>query len=394
MSAFFVFTTSSVSVALHLRIGGGGGGGGAGGWLFFSWVSARVLCFPETLKLLLVLEVFKCWVGGGFSLEVLVGLGGRFNFSGSFEAFWGIWVHDCMSSSSCIYGTVDVWVGDDAMWWISFLVGCNFHLRGFSHRLGRSLCCCGGLISPDFGFRCFRSCENNKNPGDSNLHLQEGQVQLLAVAIWGNLVGYESRSLMLYVFVPFLGREDVFGALLRNPSLRYLKILTSLSALSNMWTAPIEVTEIHVTLLKSFKVFKACCFSVFVGFLFRNARFRLYNKKVSKLVASFFLSWLLSFCTPEEAICYEHRNWEIHTAQKKDSCIKFSVSVNTFMCVCGGPIDWWAFAYCLPFICIDLGRRTWFVGFFHLLCEPKTLPGKRGSKMCALFWSRNALVHC
>ena len=55
--------------------------------MFFSWVSARVLRFPETLKLLLVLEVFKCWVGGGFSLEVLVGLGGRFNFSGSFEAF-------------------------------------------------------------------------------------------------------------------------------------------------------------------------------------------------------------------------------------------------------------------------------------------------------------------
>lgn len=85
------------------------------------------------------------------------------------------------------------------------------------------------------GFAASDRVKTIRTPGDSNLHLQEGQVQLLAVAIWGNLVGYESRSLMLsFVFVPFLGREDVFGALLRNPSLRYLKILTSLSALSNM----------------------------------------------------------------------------------------------------------------------------------------------------------------
>ena len=43
------------------------------------------------------------------------------------------------------------------------------------------------------------------------MHLQEGHVQLLAVAIWDSLVGYESRSSMVFVFVCFLGREDVRG---------------------------------------------------------------------------------------------------------------------------------------------------------------------------------------
>lgn len=37
---------------------------------------SSVLCFPETLNLLLVLEVFGCWVGGGFFWEVLLGLWG------------------------------------------------------------------------------------------------------------------------------------------------------------------------------------------------------------------------------------------------------------------------------------------------------------------------------
>ena len=46
----------------------------------FSWVSARMLCFPETLNFLLVLGVFGCWVDGGFFFGGVVGvvaLGGR-----------------------------------------------------------------------------------------------------------------------------------------------------------------------------------------------------------------------------------------------------------------------------------------------------------------------------